>query len=1049
MPYRGLWAEKASAAGSQQLAPASFSYWLPVVAHGLGLVGTNWRTDLGLLNRSGATANVELRFYGKNGLRTGSISVANNTQLILEDVVGQLGVYSDSGALEVRSDHPLRVTSRTYNQGSSGTYGQAIAAYMPGEGLSAGESAWLPQLMENASYRCNIGVTNTGAAPASVTAFLYDGSGNELGQYSYTLNPGEWKQERAFERRGLTDLSRAYAKVQVNSGSGVIAYASIVDNTTGDATTIAMMPEVGCGALVGRWGFGPAYAVVVSGNLAYLGSGTNLVILDLTDPRSPRPLASLDVGSFVFGLAVSGAYVFVAAGQVGLRIVDASDPTAPRTVTSFQTGGRAWRVSVSGKRAYVVGGDPYVRIIDVSNPSAPSEVGAIVTPGKAEGVAVSGNFAYVADGGQGLRVVDVSNPSAPTEVAFITMPGAALDVALAGKYAYVVDGDNGLRVIDVSNPRSPEEIGFMGGADYFVRVALAGSYAYLVGGSGALQVIDVSNPAVPKKVGFLSTPGYAEDVVAASDFVYVAASDGGLRIINVANPSLPSEVAFFDTPGEAKAVDVSGGYAYLADAEKGIRIIDVSHPPLPFEVGFVDKPGSPWQVAVSGNYAYVVSFGIGLSIIDISVATAPREIGFFTTPGFANDVAVAGIYAYVADGSHGLRILNVSDPTAPKEIGHCDTPYYASSVAVSGRYAYVADGWGGLRIIDVSNPGRPWEVGSFDTPGFAAAVAIAGDHALVVESRSGLRIVNIADPTAPWEAGFVGTSGNPKGVKVSGTYAYVVEWGSGVQIIDISNPAVPVTAGFVSTPGYTFDIAVSGNLVYVADNGAGLSIFAGCASSTYWLPVVAHGLGLVGTNWRTDLGLLNRSGATANVELRFYGKNGLRTGSISVANNTQLILEDVVGQLGVYSDSGALEVRSDHPLRVTSRTYNQGSSGTYGQAIAAYMPGEGLSAGESAWLPQLMENASYRCNIGVTNTGATPASVTVFLYDGSGNELGQYSYTLNPGEWKQERAFERRGFTDLSRAYAKVQVNSGSGVVAYASIVDNTTGDATTIRMMR
>lgn len=84
----------------------------------------------------------------------------------------------------------------------------------------------------------------------------------------------------------------------------------------------------------------------------------------------------------------------------------------------------------------------------------------------------------------------------------------------------------------------------------------------------------------------------------------------------------------------------------------------------------------------------------------------------------------------------------------------------------------------------------------------------------------------------------------------------------------------------------------------------------------------------------------------------------------------------------------------------------------------------------------------------MTNTGVTPASVTVLLYDGAGNELGQYSYTVNPGEWKQERAFERRGFSDVARAQAKVQVNSGSGVVAYASVVDNNTGDATTVRVM-
>ncbi|MFN3414290.1 MAG: hypothetical protein ACK42L_09550 [Thermoanaerobaculum sp.] len=197
------------------------------------------------------------------------------------------------------------------------------------------------------------------------------------------------------------------------------------------------------------------------------------------------------------------------------------------------------------------------------------------------------------------------------------------------------------------------------------------------------------------------------------------------------------------------------------------------------------------------------------------------------------------------------------------------------------------------------------------------------------------------------------------------------------------------------------------------------------------------------------MGLLNLSGGEAHVQLTFFGKNGTRTSTALVPHGAQSILVDVVGQLGVSADSGALQVASDQPLRVTSRTYNQGASGTYGQNIDAYAEGEGLAAGQSAWLPQLTENQAYRCNIGVTNTGTQPATVTVTLYDGSGRQLASYTYqNMQTGEWRQERAFYDRRHTNLPRAYAKVTVTAGSGVLAYASVVDNVTGDATTIRML-
>ncbi len=78
---------------------------------------------------------------------------------------------------------------------------------------------------------------------------------------------------------------------------------------------------------------------------------------------------------------------------------------------------------------------------------------------------------------------------------------------------------------------------------------------------------------------------------------------------------------------------------------------------------------------------------------------------------------------------------------------------------------------------------------------------------------------------------------------------------------------------------------------------------------------------------------------------------------------TQSILTDVVGQLGA-SGQGALEILSDQPLKVTSRTYNQVPSdascypnGTQGQDYPALAVGDGLAAGQSAYLAGLTENA--------------------------------------------------------------------------------------------
>jgi hypothetical protein len=227
---------------------AGYAAWVPVAAHNPGLKGSQWRSDLGLLNAGSAAANVQLEFFGSGGLVTNTTYVPAGAQSILTDVVGQVGA-SGQGALRVTSDVPLKVTSRTYNLVAGdaecypdGTQGQNYPAIAAGEGLGGGQSAYISGLTENASYRSNIGLVNAGSAAATVLVELYDGVGGKLNDYTVNLAPGEWKQEtQPFKNRaGQTAMDRGYAKVTVTTGSGAFAFASVVDNITNDPTTVTM-----------------------------------------------------------------------------------------------------------------------------------------------------------------------------------------------------------------------------------------------------------------------------------------------------------------------------------------------------------------------------------------------------------------------------------------------------------------------------------------------------------------------------------------------------------------------------------------------------------------------------------------------------------------------------------------------------------------------------------------------------------------------------------------------------------------------------------------
>ena len=223
------------------------SLWVPVITRATGANNSQWRSDVGLLNLQATSASCDLVFKSGATTKTYTTSIAPTVHRILRDVVGPSYLNgSNSGSLEVRCTQAMLVTSRTYNQSaSSGTFGQNYDAYASSFGLASGQSATLPHLTENAAYRSNIGLVNTGTAVATATVVLYDGTnGAQVGSYNVTLQPGEWKQESQpfLKKFSRNNVEAGYARVSLTAGTGVIALASVVDNNanSNDPTTIVM-----------------------------------------------------------------------------------------------------------------------------------------------------------------------------------------------------------------------------------------------------------------------------------------------------------------------------------------------------------------------------------------------------------------------------------------------------------------------------------------------------------------------------------------------------------------------------------------------------------------------------------------------------------------------------------------------------------------------------------------------------------------------------------------------------------------------------------------
>ena len=226
----------------------SRSYLVAGIAHATGAGGSVWRSTLAVTNRSGGTAQLTLVYRYSGSSRTRSRTLQNGDIIEWVDVATSLfGVgASSAGAIEVQSDQPVIVTARTYNEGAAGTFGQFLPGADENNELAFGARGILPQVKKTTSFRTNVGFVNLGSSSVTVRTKLYSSTGAQLGNTVTTSLPAfGWKQENdIFLKAGVSYCEVGYATVEVTtSGGSVWAYASIVDNGTGDPTTIPVMME--------------------------------------------------------------------------------------------------------------------------------------------------------------------------------------------------------------------------------------------------------------------------------------------------------------------------------------------------------------------------------------------------------------------------------------------------------------------------------------------------------------------------------------------------------------------------------------------------------------------------------------------------------------------------------------------------------------------------------------------------------------------------------------------------------------------------------------
>lgn len=215
---------------------------LPGIAHQSGQNNTTWRSEGVMTNPLAAAANVLLEIVPRDGSAAAArraYDLAPGQVVQVADLYTELGLGGGAGALRVTG--PAVGWVRTYNQGTSGTFGQDVVS-AAAAAFDAGEAAVFPVYTPasvQTDFRSNFLAQNLESSPITLTL--------RIGTHTLDVPV----PAGAYAQRNLVgQLVGAPAGLGILEVSGTGRWSgtvSSVDPVTGDPATVRALRPVGAG----------------------------------------------------------------------------------------------------------------------------------------------------------------------------------------------------------------------------------------------------------------------------------------------------------------------------------------------------------------------------------------------------------------------------------------------------------------------------------------------------------------------------------------------------------------------------------------------------------------------------------------------------------------------------------------------------------------------------------------------------------------------------------------------------------------------------------
>ena len=775
-----------------------------------------------------------------------------------------------------------------------------------------------------------------------------------------------------------------------------------------------------------------------------------LAILDLSDP-----LAATETGNLEFfrcdeeTLATSGDLVAFTSWPPLLHVVDISNPASPVQLGDASLPADTTSIALSGRRVFTAGDDPSLALFHVTperevvedwTGEQPSG-----TPGAQQLVVGGGYLYYWQPDKPDLAVLDVSHGVIPKLLGVVQTPGRSRAVTVQNDIAYVATED-GVQLVKLGETSLLSRIGSVrvpGGTQTTLnRIAVRGTQGaaaeYVGNGYGKVFLVDLSASDRPAVTNQFEDRDLT-DIALRPDCILVSSVLGWVNAYGLGGPVPPEQISHFKLPSAgawANALLVQGDTVIVAGLSRdrdpsNLWAIDFSHPESPFLIG------------------------------ETTIENAEGHSA--TLKGLAAHDGLAWTAGGVIEG------LDFSNPAHPvSQMRWAGSPWdgmqYGPSFAVLPQHLAGADWYRNLWVVDMTQRDAPKLALLASIPGGVSDATSWHDLVVTAAGSAGLSVYDVSScrPELP-QADFTYEPATP----ILGQRIHFHDQSRGL-VAERAWSFRDYTGAAVTEPDPIRELPTGPNLVRLqVGNDLGqstkwrqvfvdyphdkLSPLSLDAPYTTIVPAVAHARGLAGTAWITDLSLVSAS-------LRGYSSDTVTAhlldgGGASSARTCGFPFPDVEEIPDVVSTSfheesttGALLLQSMYPIAAISRVYDATEEGTFGQLVGSVRLEDATPGSSAAELLQLTSGADFRSNVGIVNLSSQEADYTIAVRRADGRSVGNHHVRIPGMGWTQvsDLIGTLSGGAPIEDAIAEVTSSRGDGrFVAYASVVDNRSGDGT------